>query len=633
MHAGGRGKGGGIKLAKSPAEAKQLASEILGMTLVTHQTGPEGKVVRKVYVEAGSEIERELYVAITLDRATEDIAIIASTEGGMDIEEVAEKTPEKIQTVFVHPNVGLRGYQSRAIGFGLGLDGNQVKLFEKFLGGLYELYVQKDCSLAEINPLVVTKGGELFALDGKLNFDDGALYRNPDVAEMRDPEEEDPRERAANEIDLAYVGLDGNIGCMVNGAGLAMATLDMIHHCGGSPANFLDAGGGADKEKVKQAFELILKDENVKAILVNIFGGIVRCDLVAEGVVAAAAELGVEVPLVVRLQGTMSEERPRDPREVGPEHHARRDSQGGRREGGRRGGRGITMAIFCDKNTKLLVQGMGRMGQFHAKLSLEYGTNVVGGVHPGKGGQTLEGVPVFNTVQEAVDATGANASEIFVPAPGAADAILEAADAGLELAVCITEHIPALDMARAKAALRGHPIRVVGPNCPGIVTPEQCRIGIMPAQITRPGPVGVVSRSGTLTYEAVDQLSRLGIGQSTCVGIGGDPVIGSNFVDVLALFEKDPETKAVIMIGEIGGSAEETAAEFVRDHMSKPVAAFIAGQNAPPGKRMGHAGAIIAGGKGKAADKIAALEASGVAVSYSPAEMGETLAKHAASVL
>ena len=287
------------------------------------------------------------------------------------------------------------------------------------------------------------------------------------------------------------------------------------------------------------------------------------------------------------------------------------------------------MAILCDKNTKLLIQGMGRMGQFHARLSLDYGTQVVGGVHPGKGGQRIDDIPVFDTVEQAVAATGANASVIFVPPPGAADAILEAAAAGLDLAVCITEGIPALDMARAKGALKGSKTRLLGPNCPGVVTPGQCRIGIMPAQITRPGPVGVVSRSGTLTYEAVDQLSRLGIGQSSCVGIGGDPVIGTHFVDALELFEADPETQAVIMIGEIGGSAEETAAEYIRAHMTKPVAAFIAGQNAPPGKRMGHAGAIIAGGKGRASDKMAALEAAGVAVSRSPAEIGETLARHA----
>ncbi len=284
------------------------------------------------------------------------------------------------------------------------------------------------------------------------------------------------------------------------------------------------------------------------------------------------------------------------------------------------------MAILCDKNTKLIVQGMGRMGQFHAGLSREYGTQVVGGVAPGKGGGEIDGTPMFDTVADAVKQTGADASVIFVPPPGAADAILEAADAGLRLAVCITEGIPVIDMARAKSALAGSGMRLVGPNCPGVVTPEQCRIGIMPAQITRPGPVGVVSRSGTLTYEAVDQLSRLGIGQSTCLGIGGDPVIGTSFIDALTLFEADPDTKAVVMIGEIGGSAEEEAAEFVKSQMSKPVAAFIAGQNAPPGKRMGHAGAIIAGGKGKASDKIAALEANGVAVAPSPATIGETLA-------
>jgi succinyl-CoA synthetase beta subunit len=308
VHAGGRGKAGGVKLAKSPAEAKEAASEILGMTLHTPQTPPEGKLVRKVYVEAGSEIADELYLAVVVDRADEKFAVIASTEGGMEIEEVAAKTPEKIITVSVDGNVGLQPYQIRKIGFALGFGAEQVKQLDVFLGGLYRLFVEKDASIAEINPLVVTKGGDLIALDAKINFDDNALYRHPEIVKLRDPDEEDPRERAAKEIDLAYVGLDGNIGCMVNGAGLAMATLDMIQLCGGNPANFLDAGGGADKEKVKEAFMLILRDENVKAILVNIFGGIVRCDLIAEGVTAAAAELGVEVPLVVRLQGTKAPE-------------------------------------------------------------------------------------------------------------------------------------------------------------------------------------------------------------------------------------------------------------------------------------------------------------------------------------
>ena len=308
VHAGGRGKAGGIKLAQSADEAKQLASEILGMVLHSHQTGPEGKLVRKVYVETASDIASELYLAVVLDRALEKLAVIASTEGGVEIEEVAAKTPEKILTVAIDPNAGLQSHQVRQIGFGLGLEAPVVAQLQTFLHGLYRLFVEKDASLVEINPLVLTGSGELLALDAKLNFDDNALYRHPEIAELRDPEEEDPRERAAQEIDLAYVGLDGNIGCMVNGAGLAMATLDMIQICGGSPANFLDAGGGADKEKVKEAFKLILRDENVRAILVNIFGGIVRCDLIAEGVTAAAQELELKVPLVVRLQGTNAQE-------------------------------------------------------------------------------------------------------------------------------------------------------------------------------------------------------------------------------------------------------------------------------------------------------------------------------------
>jgi succinyl-CoA synthetase beta subunit len=304
VHAGGRGKGGGIKLARSAAEAKEHAEAMIGMTLVTPQTGNEGKLVRKVYVESGCAIERELYLAITLDRENERFAIIASTEGGMDIEEVAEKTPERIYSVPVDPVVGLSAWQRRSLGFKLGLDGDQVKRFDRFVAGLFNLYLDKDASLLEINPLVVTDTGELYALDGKLNFDDNALFRHPEIAAMRDPEEEDPLERAAAEMDFSYVALDGNIGCMVNGAGLAMATLDVISLSGGQPSNFLDVGGDADKARIENAFKLILEDKNVNCILVNIFGGIVRCDLIAQGVLAATQSIGLTVPLVVRLQGT-----------------------------------------------------------------------------------------------------------------------------------------------------------------------------------------------------------------------------------------------------------------------------------------------------------------------------------------
>src|SRR5512141_884590 len=285
------------------------------------------------------------------------------------------------------------------------------------------------------------------------------------------------------------------------------------------------------------------------------------------------------------------------------------------------------MSILVDKSTKLLVQGLtGKEGTFHAKGCAEYGTKIVGGVTPGKGGTTHEGWPIFNTVQDAVDKTGADATVIFVPPPYAADAIMEAADAEVELIVCITEGVPTLDMVRAWEFLQNRRSRLIGPNCPGIISPGKCKIGIMPGHIHKEGNVGIVSRSGTLTYEAVHQLTQRGIGQSTAIGIGGDPIIGTNFVDALDLFNRDPQTEAVIMIGEIGGNAEETAAEFVKARMKKPVIGFIAGQTAPPGRRMGHAGAIISGGHGTAAEKMKALEGCGIRVAKSPAAIGETLA-------
>jgi succinyl-CoA synthetase beta subunit len=304
VHAGGRGKAGGVKLVKSAEECFQVAKSMIGMKLVTPQTGAEGKIVRKLYVEAGSAIDKEYYLAMLVDRDTASVAVMFSTEGGMDIEEVAEKTPEKIVTVMIDPTVGLQGYQLRQLSYAMKLSKEQTKVFNPLVANLYKMFVKYDYSLLEINPLVWTKEGKFIALDGKMNFDENALFRHKEIEAMRDFDEEDQREVEASKFGLNYIGLDGNIGCLVNGAGLAMATMDIIKYCGGQPANFLDVGGGATGEMVKNAFRILFSDKNVKAVFVNIFGGIMKCDLIAEGIVSAAKELGLKIPLIVRLEGT-----------------------------------------------------------------------------------------------------------------------------------------------------------------------------------------------------------------------------------------------------------------------------------------------------------------------------------------
>ena len=394
---------------------------------------------------------------------------------------------------------------------------------------------------------------------------------------MRDVTEEEPAEIEADVHGLSFIKLDGNIGCMVNGAGLAMATMDIIKYVGGQPANFLDVGGGANKDQVAAAFKIITADPRVSGILVNIFGGIMRCDTVAEGIVAAVKEVGLEVPLVVRLEGTNVDLGRQILAESGLDVVSAGDMKDGARkilalaEAGR-------MSVLVDADTKVLVQGMGKTGTFHTDKAIAYGTRMVGAVHPSRAGSSasfsgdsdLSGVsgrdetyhldlPIYRTVVEAVAETGATVSVIYVPPTYAADAIMEAGDAGLELVICITEGIPVSDMIVVKRFLMDRATRLVGPNCPGVITPRECKIGIMPGYIHTPGRVGVVSRSGTLTYEAVHQLTQSGLGQTTAIGIGGDPVHGTDFVDCLELFNSDPATDGVILIGEIGGSAEEEA--------------------------------------------------------------------------
>eukprot|EP01037_Dinobryon_pediforme_P000132 gene132-132_t len=615
IHAGGRGKGGGVKVAKTIDDVKARASEILGMQLVTHQTGAEGQKVRRLYIEDGADIKNELYVSLVTDRATQKVALIASSEGGMDIEEVAHSTPEKIITEMIDPLTGITEAQSRKVAAAIGLTGASIDQAVDIFAKIYKCYMDTDASLVEINPLNCDSKGNLMALDAKFNFDANALFRHPEIVAFRDLDEEDPAEVEASKFDLAYISLDGNIGCLVNGAGLAMATMDTIKLFGGEPANFLDVGGGATPEKVTEAFKIMLKNPKVEGILVNIFGGIMKCDTIATGVITACKAVNLNVPLVVRMKGTNEEL--------------------GKKMLAESGLPIIAADTMAEAATKIVAAGItGKTGQFHTEKCQEYanGKNCfVAGVNPKKAGESIFNIPIYASVKEAAQQTGATVSVIYVPPAGAADAIWEAVEADLDMAICITEGIPVKDMLmvrnkmKAKEAAGGKKTLLLGPNCPGLITPDEIKIGIMPGHIHRKGRIGVVSRSGTLTYEAVAMLTEVGLGQSSAVGIGGDPINGLKHIDVMKAFNDDPDTDAVIMIGEIGGPDEAEAAQWCKANMKKPIVGFIAGVTAPPGKRMGHAGALISGGADTADAKLAIMEESGFIITRNPSELGKLL--------
>ena len=481
--------------------------------------------------------------------------------------------------------------------------------------------------LCEINPLIVTPDGEVRALDSKFTVDDNALFRHPDIAEMRDVAGADPLEVLAREKGVTYVKLDGEVGVLGNGAGLTMSTVDVVTFAGGRPANFCDLGGGGDAQGVVDALEVITRDQQVRAIFFNIFGGITRCDEVARGILQAVEQMGLELPIVVRLDGTNAEEGRRIlARRVAPESPHRGDDA---RRRAARGGAGRLMAILVDAETRLVVQGLtGSEGRFHGLRNRSHGTNVVAGVTPGKGGQDVEGIPVFDTVA-AGGLRGGRRTRRWSSSrrPSPRTRCTRRSTPGIGTVICITEGVPAHEMLRIHAFIEGRGVRLIGPNCPGALSPGKANVGIIPAEIFREGSIGLVSRSGTLTYQIGHELTQLGLGNSTIVGIGGDPIVGSSFIDVLALFEADPQTEYVVMVGEIGGDEEEKAAAFIESEMTKPVVAYIAGFTAPPGKTMGHAGAIISGSAGTAQAKKDALEARGVRVGTTPTETAQLVAE------
>ena len=620
---GGRGKAGGVKLAGNAEEVRTHAGNILGLDI-------KGHVVKRLWIEHASDIAREYYASFTLDRSAKKHLGMLSAEGGVEIEEVAVTHPDAIATIHVDPVDGLSAEVARQWVDQAGLDLEARDQAAQLLVKLYDCYTQGDCDLAEINPLILTPEGRVHALDAKVTLDDNASFRHPEWEEFAGDEDADERETRAKERGLNYIGLDGSVGIIANGAGLAMSTLDVVNQCGGLGRQLprhrrrgqrRRHGGGARGDQFRFGGPVDLR-QHLRRDHPGRRGG----ERGPRGPQAGRHLIADRAPprrhQCCRRAG---DPRPTPVRPVGRRaHHARCRPSGGRT------GRERLMSIFVDEQTKVVIQGLSptSQGLYHGLRNRAYGTQVVAGTNPKRGGEEIEGIPVFATVAEAVGATGATASFISVPPKFAADAIIEAAAAGLPFVVCITEGIPAQDEAIVYNRLvREFPgTRLLGPNCPGIISPGKCNIGITSGDIAMPGgPVGIVSRSGTLTYQALHELSQQGVGQTTCVGIGGDPVPGTSFIDCLAAFEADPDTRAIMMIGEIGGSAEEEAAEYIASSVTKPVVCYVAGVTAPPGRKMGHAGAIISGSKGTAQAKMEALSEAGATVALNPTEAGEAM--------
>ncbi|MGE4297500.1 MAG: succinate--CoA ligase subunit alpha [Desulfovibrionaceae bacterium] len=627
---GGRGKAGGILRVADPKDMAATCERVLGKTI-------KGERVPLIRVEYGASIGAEYYLSFAVARNRESLVLSVSRAGGMEVE--ANRDAILVQDISFA--VGLTNYQIRAAFFHLGVKQAHFATFTAFLRSLYQAVCDNKLLLAEINPLTLTPEGVWLALDGKVEIDDNQRDLNPELDEYYTPQHVSAEERRAREAGLSYVGLHGWVGIMVNGAGLAMATMDLLNFNGLSAANFMDLGGAANAQRMSRAMDILNDNPAVGAAFINLFGGIVSCRDVAGAIRDSLAGEAPKKPLVVRMDGLHAAEGRAVLAALGqPDIHIASTTDEAldilRRIKPEdapvipferpampmvdilappTGGLDSSAPLGIAKGGKVLVQGItGKAAQTHVALMLEYGTHIAAGVTPFKGGQVVQGVPVYDSVHAACRDHAFTASIIFVPAAFAADAILEAAQCDIPNVVCITEGITQEDMLRVRETLRASrsTSRVIGPNTPGVIVPGAAKIGIMPGHVFTPGPVAVLSRSGTLTYETAARLTAAGIGQSVCVGIGGDPFIGSSFTDLAMALRDHMGTRALVVLGEIGGRAEEDLARYVREtRFAKPVVHFIAGRTAPKGKRLGHAGAILEEGGGGIEAKLAVLEQAG----------------------
>lgn len=611
---GGRGKAGGIQRVDKNDQYLSIANKILSMEIKGHS-------VPFLRIEPAIDIRKEFYLSFTLSRHRRKVVMTIGRQGGIDIENL---TDENLLIQEISLPGGIQKNQIRAAFFHINIAKELFNDFNKIVTQLYQTMIDYGLLLAEINPLALTGYGKLLALDAKIEMDDNIVEINPYLEKYYQPEHSTNEENTAREAGMSFVSLKGWVGLIANGAGLAMATMDALNFSELPAANFLDLGGAADQKRIETALDLLFSDQRVEAVFINLFGGILSCELVAEALASALNGSNPQKPIVVRMSGNSADKGLKKLKQVKTNKlHLAKDMQSALtilksfQPSTHRFidfpeptasystrilqdvGYESTQKFIIDKNTPILVQGItGNEGRLHTKLMLEYGSRIVAGVTPFKGGQQVLGVPVYNSIKEAQQKHEIGASIIFVPPKLAADAIMEAASCQIPWVVCITEGIVQSSMLSVLEQIKNGKTRVIGPNTPGIIIPNQTKIGILPSGPFSPGPVAILSRSGTLTYEVADRLNQAGIGQSLSIGIGGDSYIGTTFADLFDMLRNHQETKAIVVLGEIGGTAEQDLAEYViRTGFSKPVLSFIAGQTAPPGKRLGHAGAILREGK------------------------------------